>query len=129
MASMGLAPGGSITQVINKARERPADWDLATRSRCFVHIANSLHWRAVTGEAPPTTPPTAADYARAGLPWFDWYDDATPVQGSSVLSKLKSVFALGREKNEVPLPGNESFDPPEPIRLGPKAAEGIRSEF
>lgn len=129
MADMGLAPGGSITQVINEATEAPADWDLAARSRCFVHIANSLHLRAVTGEAPPTVPPTAADYARAGLPWFDWYDDATPVQGSSILGKLKSVFTLGQEKGEAPLPENEGFDPPEPVRLGPKAKTGIRSQF
>lgn len=129
MADMGLAPGGSIEQVINKATERAEDWDLATRSRCFVHIANSLHWRAVTGDAPPTVPPTAKDYARAGLPWFAWYDDAEPVQGSAILARLKSVFAMGRQKGEAPLPENESFEPPEPVRLGPKAERGVRSEF
>jgi len=128
-ASMGLAPGGSITQVINKAKERPEDWDLATRSRCFAHIANSLHWRAITGEAPPTVPPTARDYTRAGLPWFAWYDDAAPVQGSSILAKLKSVLAMGQARGETPLPENESFEPPEPVRLGPKARDGVRSEF
>lgn len=128
-APMGLAPGGSITQKINEPSEMPRVWDMTARSRCFVHIANSLHWRAMTGEAPPTVAPTAADYTRAGLPWFDWYDDAKPAQGSSVLSRLKSVFTLGREKGETPLPENESFDPPEPIRLGPKAPRPIRSKF
>ncbi len=30
------------------------DWEIDQKSRCFVHIANSLVWRAITGEAPPT---------------------------------------------------------------------------
>jgi hypothetical protein len=44
------------------------DWDRSISSRCFVHIANSLVWRAITGQAPPTEPPTAAAYTAAGLP-------------------------------------------------------------
>ena len=126
---MGLAPCGSIDQKINEAAEKPEDWDLSSRSRCFVRIANSLHWRAVTGEAPPTTPPTAKDYTRAGLPWFAHYDDAKPLPGSTILSRLKSVFAMGEQKGEAPLPENESFEPPEPVRLGPKARSELRSEF
>jgi hypothetical protein len=128
-ASMGLAPGGSIAQVIGKAQEAPTAWAAETRSRCFVHIANSLSWRAVTGEAPPTTPPTAADYTKAGLPWFAWYDDsARPVPGSGVLAKLKSVLSMGQAKGEAPLPENTSFAPPEPVRLAPPRP-GIRSDF
>ena len=48
-------------------------WDQRYSSRCFVTIANSLVWTTITGERPPTTPPTAADYTRASLPWFDYY--------------------------------------------------------
>jgi hypothetical protein len=48
---MGLAPGGSIRQQINKAQELTEDWEPAVRSRCFVHISNSLAWRAATGGA------------------------------------------------------------------------------
>ena len=44
------------------------DWDLDHMARCYVHIANSMTWRAITGEAPPTIPPTAKQYADAGLP-------------------------------------------------------------
>ena len=52
-----------------------------------MHIANSLTWRAITGEAPPTLPPTAKQYTEAGLPWFDWYDDsATALDGSGTLA-------------------------------------------
>ena len=44
------------------------DWDIDQKSRCFVHIANSLVRRAITGEAPPTVPFTAKEYTRHGLP-------------------------------------------------------------
>ena len=129
VASMGLAPGGSIEQQINKAEERPEDWEPATRSRCFVHIANSLAWRAVTGEAPPVPPPTAADYTRAGLPWFAWYDDKPALEASPVLAKLTSVHAMGQQRGEVPLPENESFEPPEPVVLRPRRGRALRSTF
>jgi hypothetical protein len=125
---MGLAPGGSIKQEIAKLRERAEAWDVAQRARCFVHIANSEAWAALTGAPPPTRMPTAADYRRAGLPWFEWYADRPAKAGSSILAALKSVATLGREKREVPLPENESFDPPEPVRVGPAARRAPRLE-
>ncbi len=125
---MGLAPGGSITQEIAKLRERADAWDLARRARCFVHIANSEAWAALTGAPPPTRPPSAADYARAGLPWFEWYADRPAKAGSAILAGLKSVARLGAERRETPLPENEPFDPPEPVRLGPAAHLPARLE-
>ncbi|MDP9347805.1 MAG: hypothetical protein M3P24_01450, partial [Gemmatimonadota bacterium] len=115
---MGLAPGGRMRQEIYEDPYALADWDQRQCSRCFVHVANSLVWRSVTGEAPPTVPPTAAEYTRAGLPWFDYYAErAGAVEGSSVLGKLKSVFQLGKEKGDVPLPENESVTPARVVRL------------
>jgi hypothetical protein len=106
---MGLAPGGRMKQEIYDDPYDLLDWDANHTSRCFVHIANSLVWRAVTGDHPPTVPPTAADYSRRGLPWFDYYDDrGAAVRGSGVLKRLKSVVQLGKEKGDVPLPENES---------------------
>ena len=125
---MGLAPGGSIKQEIEKRREKPDSWDLTQRARCFVHIANSEAWAAMTGHRPPTRPPSAADYARAGLPWFEWYADRPAKTGSAILAALKSVAALGAAKRATPLPENESFDPPEPVRLGPAAGHARRLE-
>ncbi len=84
---MGLAPGGRMRQEIYDDPYDLFDWDTSHTSRCFVHIANSLVWRSVTGDRPPTAPPTAADYSRRGLPWFDYYDDrGAAVRGSGVLS-------------------------------------------
>ena len=70
---MGLAPGGLMRQEIYEDPFGIDDWDQEQYSRCFVHISNSLVWRAITGEEPPTAPPTASEYTDAGLPWFDYY--------------------------------------------------------
>ena len=53
------------------------DWDRSAVQRCFVHLTNAELWHALTGEAPPTRPPTAHDYTEAGLPWFDYYGEGT----------------------------------------------------
>ncbi len=114
---MGLAPGGRMRQEITEDPYDLSDWDLTAGSRCFVHLANSMVWRAITGDDPPTTPPTAAEYSRAGLPWFDYYSDGKALQGSSKLAKLKSVLTLGKEKGDVPLPENESLSPDHVVQL------------
>lgn len=115
---MGLAPGGRMRQEIYDDPYDLSDWDTAHTSRCFVHIANSMVWRSITGQNPPTVPPTAADYSRRGLPWFDYYDEgASAIKGSTILKKLKSVVQLGKEKSDVPLPENESVDPDNIINL------------
>jgi len=108
-AAMGLAPGGKMRQEIYDDPYTLKDWDQGQGSRCFVHLTNSMVWRGITGDAPPTVPPTAKEYDDAGLPWFDYYDDdATAVSGSKTLKGLKSVKELGEEKGDVPLPENES---------------------
>jgi hypothetical protein len=117
-ADMGLAPGGRMKQEIYADPFDFSDWDQTQRSRCFVHIANSLAWEEITGKKPPTTPPTAKQYAQAGLPWFDYYDDgAAALAGSAKLASLKSVAELGAEKGDVPLPENASVTPETVIQL------------
>jgi hypothetical protein len=108
LCGMGLAPGGRMRQEIFEDPYELTDWDLEHASRCFVHLANSLVWRSITGEQPPTVPPTGKEYAAAGIPWFDYYaEDATALMGSNVLAKLKSVLQMAKEKGDVPLPENE----------------------
>lgn len=109
---MGLAPGGRMRQEIYDDPYKLSAWDTEHTSRCFVHIANSLVWRAVTGQQPLTVPSTAAEYTPHGLPWFEYYDDsATAIAGAKSLKGLKSVAQLGKEKGDVPLPENESIEP------------------
>jgi hypothetical protein len=115
---MGLAPGGRMKQEIYSDPFGLDDWDLNQKGRCFVHIANSLVWREITGRQPPTTPPTAKEYAKARLPWFDYYDDgAEALEGAPALSGLKSVAELGKEKGNIPLPENESVTPETVVQL------------
>ena len=115
---MGLAPGGRMRQEIFDDPHDFGDWEQGHASRCFVHIANSLVWRQIAGENPPTTPPTAQEYNDAGLPWFDYYDDGLQaVQGSGKLKDLDSVATKGQKEGQVPLPENESVTPKTVIDL------------
>jgi hypothetical protein len=107
--SMGLAPGGRMRQEIYEDPYDMDDWEMSHKSRCFVHLANSLVWRAVTGDNPPTVPMTAKEYADHNLPWFDYYADGAEIlQGSRKLKGLKSVKEKGIEKGDNPLPENVS---------------------
>jgi hypothetical protein len=109
---MGLAAGGRMRQEIHEDPYELSDWDTTHRSRCFVHLCNSLVWGSVTGSPPPHPAPTAAEYTRRGLPWFETYrDGATALEGSPRLAGVKSVAALAAEKGEVVLPENQSVTP------------------
>lgn len=115
---MGLAAGGRMKQEIYEDDYGFYDWDRQHCSRCFVHIANSMVWHQITGEMPPTVPPTAKDYTEAGLPWFDYYDDQhTTVIGSEALKKVKSITELDAMKSNVSLPENQAVDPRHIIKL------------
>ena len=111
--SMGLAPGGRMKQEIYDDPHAFDVWDTRVSARCFVHIANSLTWRAVTGEEPPTTPLTSREYHDARLPWFEYYGgDGKALQGAEKLAGLKTVKEMGEKKGEHPLPENESVEVP-----------------
>lgn len=117
-SSMGLAPGGRMRQEIYEDPYGYRDWDRQSRQSCWVHIANSLVWRQLTGENPPTVPPTAEEYNDRGLPWFEYYDDKNQaLAGSNVLAGLESVAQIGKKKGDVPLPENVSVDPKIVIEL------------
>jgi len=107
---MGLAPGGRMRQEIYQDPYSIHDWDEEHSSRCFIHLVNSATWQAITGEAPPSTPLSASDYARAGYPWFDYYDaELEALNGSKTLATVKSVKEKGEEKQARPLPENQSI--------------------
>lgn len=107
---MGLAPGGRMRQEIYEDDYGLDVWDQRHPVRCFITIANSAQWMAITGERPPIEPPTARHYTEAGLPWYDYYDaDHEAVSGSENLKSVKSVAQTGKEKGETALPDNESI--------------------
>jgi hypothetical protein len=122
---MGLALGGEVGQKIYLDTQALEDWDAGRSARCFVHIANALQWRQITGAEPPCVPPSAADYTRLGLPWFQVYDEPrTAVEGSAILAGLESVARLGEEKDDTPLPENDSAGPMRVVRLRDGMREG-----
>lgn len=123
---MGVAPSGRMRQAIYADRFALDEWDTSHAARRFVHLANSLVWRAITGDAPPTTAPTAAEYPRQGLPWFEYYGEGTAVEATQALEQLRSVLELGRAKGDVPLPENESVDPDRVVTLRPGRSDEVR---
>jgi len=104
---MGLSAGGRMKQEIYKDHYGKDAWSEEVCGRCFVHLANSHVWRAITGEVPPTVAPTEKEYNEAGLPWFDYYSDASVLEGSDVLAGEKSIGQGDQEKGTACLPGNE----------------------
>jgi hypothetical protein len=121
-AEMGLAPGGVMRQEVYDDPYGIESWEATASSRCFVHIANSAQYKAITGVAPPTKPPSAESYTKAGLPWFEYYAGDLGVLGGSVkLAGLDSVAALGIKKQEQPLPDNMPVDPKHIVKIRPNA--------
>ena len=124
---MGLAPGGRMKQEIYDDEYGLDAWDQRHCSRCFMTIANSAQWMAITGERPPVEPPTAADYTSAGLPWFDYYGgDAMAVEGAEKFGGLKSVAEMGKEKGESALPGNDPVDVQHVVTLRQQGMSEVR---
>lgn len=98
---MSLGPGGRMKQPIYKDPYGIDAWDQSVSSRCFVTLANAHQWAEITGQRPPTEPPTAKDYAQVGLPWFDYYsDDHDTLPGSKRLALGRSVEEVARERGE-----------------------------
>ena len=95
-------------------------WDQSVSSRCFVSLVDAVQWREITGEAPPTRPPTAADYTKAGLPWFDYYAaDLETLGGAQALALVKSVAEMAEAKGEQVLGADGEVNPDTIIHLGP----------
>ena len=116
---MGLAPGGLMRQEIYADDYGFDAWDTTVRSRCFVHILNSVQFFNVTGANPPTEPPSAMDYTKAGLPWFDYYGgDLKALEGAQKLAGLDSVAAKKLKKGKGVLKDNEPVQPKVVEKLG-----------
>ena len=114
---MGLAPGGRMRQEIFEDPFGLGEWDRTASSRCYVHLANSLVWEAITGEPPPLPPPTAKTYTDQGLPWFDYYAEGRhALDGAEALTRLTSVLEMGHQQGDTPLPENAPVAPDRVIR-------------
>ena len=122
---MGLSPGGKMKQQIFDDPYKLGDWDQDVMARCYVHIANSLVWSDITSQRPPTAPFTSRQYAKAGLPWFDYYNDQhKALTGSSILANLKSIVKMDKKKGNISLPENKSVTTLNVKTLGGKEKTG-----
>ncbi|MET9913678.1 hypothetical protein ABZZ74_44215 [Streptomyces sp. NPDC006476] len=91
-AAMGLGVGGSMRQEVYEDDRPLSDWAEEPAGRVFVHLVTPPEWRRITGEAPPPSPVDRAAYTRAGLPWFDYYDqDAADLAPTDTLEAVKPV--------------------------------------
>ena len=98
---MGLGMGGAMTQEIYEDDYGLDAWDFSNSQRCFIMLANAEQWISITGEEPPLSPISAAEYTNAGLPWFSYYGgDKTAIDGAKALGKIKSIKDLAVEKRE-----------------------------
>lgn len=126
---MGLAPGGLMHQEVFEDPYGLVAWDMTAMSRCYVHIANSKQYQGITGKQPPYLPPSADSYTKAGLPWFDYYDEeSNALAGAKKLAGLDSVAAKGTKMNKAPLLENDPVTPEKVINIKPKkrtVREGI----
>lgn len=109
---MGLAAGGKMKQKIYPDPHGIGTWDETNYSRVYIHIVNSLMYREITGQEPPSTPITAKTYAQQGLPWFDIYDDNMgDIESPTVLQQVKPVKEMDKQQ------GYSSQQDDEPVNV------------
>ncbi|SEP71941.1 hypothetical protein SAMN04487983_1001349 [Streptomyces sp. yr375] len=108
-AAMGLGVGGSMRQEVYDDVRAVTDYALEPAARVFVHLVTPPEWRRITGEEPPPSPVDRAAYTKAGLPWYDYYDDAAhDVAPSDALAAVQPVGEwLGADLDpwQEPAPG------------------------
>ncbi len=101
-AVLGIAPGGTIAQKIVRDTLPTTAYDQILTSRVHVSIFNSAMSRTI-GLPLPTSPVSVHTYIRAGLPWFDLYEENIPavqLPTAGPLQQLKSVAEKEAEKRD-----------------------------
>ncbi|MDL2075920.1 hypothetical protein QNN03_05655 [Streptomyces sp. GXMU-J15] len=120
--AMGLGVGGSMRQEVYRDDRPASDWAGQPSGRVFVHLVTPPQWRRITGEEPPPSPVDRAAYTRAGLPWFDYYDDEA--QDLDPTGTLEAVEPVGEwlgddhEPWEAPAPGQVEHLKGQPVEDG-----------
>ncbi|AXV10090.1 putative integral membrane protein (plasmid) [Euzebya pacifica] len=120
-ADMGMAAGGLMRQEIRPDPYGIDAWDTDQPSRVYVHLCDAAVWRHVTGQQPPTVPPTAAEYEANGIPWFEGYADGSGLDGGSDLAGIKSVAEIGKDNDDVPYADNATVTPGNVKKVNPAA--------
>lgn len=115
-ATMGLAAGGRMRQKIYPDPHGHGTWDDETSGRVYVHIANSMMYREITGMEPPPTPVTARTYTQLGLPWFALWDeekgDLAPsddLAGVTSVTEMDTKKGFGAQQDDSPVDTGEAL--------------------
>ncbi|CAM5305857.1 Integral membrane protein OS=Streptomyces fumanus OX=67302 GN=GCM10018772_25810 PE=4 SV=1 [Streptomyces fumanus] len=105
--AMGLGAGGTMRQEVYRDDRPATDWAERPAGRVFVHLVTPPDWRRITGEEPPPSPVDRAAYTRAGLPWFDYYDDAADLApaGPEGVAPVGDWLGDEHEPWQMPAPG------------------------
>ncbi|MCJ0869501.1 hypothetical protein [Streptomyces sp. AP-93] len=122
--AMGLGAGGSMRQEVYRDDRKAKDWAAEPAARVFVHLVTPPAWRRITGEEPPPSPVDRAAYTKAGLPWFDYYDDADDLAPSDTLGGVRPVGEwLGADEAPwaEPAPGQVA-----PLGNGPRPGKPVQ---
>ena len=108
-AAMGLGVGGSMRQEVYRDDRPLTAWAERPAGRVFVHLVTPPEWRRITGEAPPPSPVDRAAYTRAGLPWFDYFDedaaDLVPTNPLTAVQPVGDWLGDDHEPWQEPSPG------------------------
>lgn len=108
-AAMGLGVGGAMRQEVYQDDRRLTAWAKRPAGRVFVHLVTPPEWRRITGEAPPPSPVDRAAYTRAGLPWFDYFDqdaqDLAPADPLTAVQPVGDWLGDDHEPWQAPSPG------------------------
>ncbi|MFJ4775792.1 hypothetical protein [Streptomyces sp. NPDC088762] len=90
--AMGLGVGGAMRQEVYRDERPLSAWAGEPAARVFVHLVTPPAWRRITGEEAPPSPVDRAAYTKAGLPWFDYYDEtAADLAPAGALEGVKPV--------------------------------------
>ena len=114
---MGLGAVGLMRQEIYEDEHGLKAWSRKASAAVWVHVANSADWLRITGQEPPTEPPTMKQYEDAGLPWFEYYGgDKELIAGSKALAGIEGALPEPRKK------GAKIGKKPRTVKLGRKRA-------
>merc|ERR1712146_270259 len=104
---IAVGVGGAMRQYVYPDSKGPRFWDTKAGQTVNVHLAGPAMYTAITGQLPPPTPVTAAEYTSNGYQWFSLYDEDTvnDVKAPEVLAAVKSICELGDAVDVDPLPG------------------------
>lgn len=112
-AEMGLGAGGKMEQNIYPDSYGWDVWDQDNPQSIYVHIANSMMYRDITGLEPPGTPVSAELYTQYGFPWFKLYDEGKQdLKPSETLKKVKSIKEMDKKKGFGAQQDDSSVDIP-----------------